>query len=82
MVNYYIPEFIIASIIVVIVIYLILKLVDIWKLGGLRKKFPVGSETISKPVNRLDKNDFVRHPNPETSTPTVDAEDVLNQLLD
>jgi len=82
MVDYYIPEFIIACVIVTVIIYFILKLVDIWKLGTLRQKYPVGSETISKPVSRLDDGEFKRHPNPESSTPTVDAEDVLNQLLD
>ena len=47
--------FIIASVVALAFIYFMIKLLDKAKLRRLRKKFPEGTETIAKPVGRLDE---------------------------
>ena len=63
--------------------FLTMKLIDQWKLKRLRKKYPEGTETISRPVERMgivrsrgmEKNLVTNIPKLE-----IDAQEVIDNL--
>jgi hypothetical protein len=64
--------FLIASALGLLFIYLTMKLLDQWKMKRLRKKFPDGTETKTKFVNRLD----------EIPTDNSTAEELISKLAE
>ena len=67
--------FIIASVVALAFIYFMIKLFDQAKLKRLRKKFPEGTETIAKPVGRLDEI-------PVTATQVVKLEEHKKEIVE
>jgi len=71
-----IVEFVIGVVLCWTFTYFILKLIDQWKMKRLAKKYPSGTETIAKPVTRLDEIPIVN------KTESISAEDMIKSLKD
>jgi hypothetical protein len=71
-----IVEFVIGVILCWTFTYFILKLIDQWKMKKLNRKYPSGTETIAKPVQRLDEIPIVK------KEASVSVEDMIKSLKD
>jgi hypothetical protein len=74
-----IVEFIIGLVLVWSFTYMIIKLIDQWKMKRLRKKFPEGSENKSIPVKRLGEVPVCPVENKVVPKAVIDALDELKE---